>query len=219
LEDIVELARWLTSIEPTRREVVDRQSETLWAMDVFSVKDGLVPVIVATVLLAATATDIRYHRIPNWLCGMLILAGSLNRLACWWLAGPEHRQQEPMTELATLCVSMMVPGLFPLMLYVISAGGAGDVKLSWGLGACLGAWEGLMVVLAGYFLGGVFAIMMVSFECAVAAGRACFGRSDSVAGGVSSAWSRCLRRQLPMAPFILLGFACRLAAGHFESVW
>jgi len=156
-------------------------------MDVFSVKDGLMPVIVAAVLLAATATDIRYHRIPNWLCGMLILAGSLNRLACWWLVGPEHRQQEPMTELATLCVSMMVPGLFPLMLYVISAGGAGDVKLSWGLGACLGAWEGLMVVLAGYFLGGVFAIMMVSFECAVAG-------AGHVSGGVIPWQAACHRR-------------------------
>jgi Flp pilus assembly protein protease CpaA len=188
-------------------------------MDELSVKGILMPAIVAAVLLAATATDLRHHRIPNGLCGILLLAGSLNRLGCWWLAGFEGHRQAPMTELFALCVSIVVPGLLPLTLYVMSAGGAGDVKLSWGLGACLGAWEGLVVVSAGYFMGGVFSMMMVSFECAAAALPACFGRGDSVAGAVSSAWTRCSRRSLPMAPFMLAGYACLLAAGRPEPAW
>jgi Flp pilus assembly protein protease CpaA len=190
-------------------------------MDASSMKCILLLTIVAMVLLVAAATDLWHHRIPNLLCLILLAAGMLNGLIGWWFVGSREWTIQPLMELGAWGVSIMVPGLFPLMLYVMSAGGAGDVKLSWGLGACLGAWEGSMVVMAGYFLGGIFAMVMVSLECALAAGLACLGRAGgaSAAGSVSTAWSRCSRRHLPMAPFILLGFACRLTAGLSEPSW
>lgn len=107
---------------------------------------GLVPV-------AAVASwyDWRQHRVPNWLTAGVAVSG----LTCQALFGG------PPALLAG--VTGMLAGLGLLVvLWLIGAMGAGDVKLASALGAWLGPQMIFHAVLAGGLLGGVLAVAVIA---------------------------------------------------------
>jgi prepilin peptidase CpaA len=102
-----------------------------------------------TIVLVAAVFDIRYRRIPNWLCGIgLVLGVALNS----FLGAPNG-----------FGVWFSLKGLALgfcayFLLYAIRAMGAGDVKLMAAVGAILGWRDWIAVFILTALIGGVAAI-------------------------------------------------------------
>jgi len=100
--------------------------------------------------LTAGWIDLRARRIPNW----LTVSGALLGIAI-------HTHQSGITgtamSLEGLFLALVV--LFPMVM--LRAMGAGDWKLMASLGAILGPWMMLFVLLAAIFLSGIMAVVMV----------------------------------------------------------
>lgn len=107
-------------------------------------------------LLAATAVDVREHRIPNW----LVAAGMSSGLLFHALA-----PQGAGLVFALSGLGLGLAALFPL--YALRVMGAGDVKLMGMIGAFLGASGVFGVVLATMAAGGVLAIVMAACKRAL----------------------------------------------------
>ena len=99
----------------------------------------------------AAITDLRSHRIPNWLVSAGLLAALLVQIlghgfgaGSWaWLTGA-------------------AAGLAPfLVLYLIGALGAGDAKLMASIGGFVGVQAALHIVVASFLLGGVMAVTIM----------------------------------------------------------
>ena len=107
-----------------------------------------------TVLIGAAMYDVRYRKIPNWLTMGGVLLGFLIN---YFIGLPEGGLAFALKGFAT--------GFgFYLVLYVLRAMGAGDVKLMGAVGAMVGAerWFGIFLVTA--IVGGVMAFVLVAFR-------------------------------------------------------
>jgi prepilin peptidase CpaA len=97
---------------------------------------GLLAILLLLVLVAAVY-DVRYRRIPNWLTVGGVLAGSIaNMLYAGWPGLG--------LSMAGLALSFTVY----ILLYILRAMGAGDVKLHAAVGATVGwqNWLGIFVI-------------------------------------------------------------------------
>jgi prepilin peptidase CpaA len=117
----------------------------------FPMLRGAIPVVLMTVLIAAAIYDVRYRRIPNWVSvGGVLLGIVINTLI-----------GEPggglLFSLAGLAVGF---GIY-MVLYILRAMGAGDVKLMAAVGALVGwkAWFGVFFTTA--IVGGLMALLLV----------------------------------------------------------
>jgi len=105
--------------------------------------------LVALVVLAAVY-DIRFRRIPNWLCGAGIVLGLvLNGFLFEW----------PGLKQAALGLGMAT--LIYLPLHILRAMGAGDVKLMMAVGALMGWKSWLVIFVITGILGGVVAVLLL----------------------------------------------------------
>ena len=104
------------------------------------------------VLIIATITDIRSHRIPNWLTLPAIITGlGLNLISAGaggFLFGIEGL--------------LLGIGLF-IVLYIMGGMGAGDVKLMGAVGAMLGPQMVLMAAFYTAIAGGIYAVAVILF--------------------------------------------------------
>jgi prepilin peptidase CpaA len=105
------------------------------------------------VLIIAMITDIRSHRIPNWLTLPAIITGlGVNMISAG--AGGVLSGIEGL---------LLGIGLF-IVLYLLGGMGAGDVKLMGAVGAILGPkmvlWSALYTALSG----GIYAIAIIAFH-------------------------------------------------------
>jgi prepilin peptidase CpaA len=100
------------------------------------------------VTLVAGWIDFRTHRIPNWLTVPALAAGIALRTA---LAGWSGAKAS--LEGALLALILLLP------LVLLRALGAGDWKLMGALGAFLGPWLFLFVLLGSIFVSGLMAIV------------------------------------------------------------
>jgi prepilin peptidase CpaA len=109
-----------------------------------------IAVLVVLLLIAAT-TDVREHRIPNWLVatgmliGILFHAGSPQGSGIWF---------------AVSGIGLGLVALFPL--FALGLLGAGDVKLVGMIGAFLGVSGTPGVILSSMAAGGVLALGMAA---------------------------------------------------------
>ena len=92
--------------------------------------------LLALVAVAA-ATDLRARRIPNWLTLTVAVAGLAQSVTPWAVTGP-------LRSISGLALGFAVT----FLLYSVGGRGAGDVKLTAGIGAWLGPLP-VMIVLAG----------------------------------------------------------------------
>ena len=107
--------------------------------------------------LVATAavTDVRARRIPNWLTLTVALAGLAQSLTPWAVV-------TPINSIYGLLAGFAVT----FLLYIVGGRGAGDVKLTAGIGAWLGAAPVLIVLAAAALVSLVLALVQ-----SVASGR------------------------------------------------
>ena len=117
----------------------------------FSLPPQKVEMALLVLLLAAAVYDVRYRRIPNWLTvGGVIVAVAMNAVI-----GP------PLAGLGFTLQGLAVAFTVYMVLYVLRAMGAGDVKLMAAVGAMVGwqRWLGIFFVSA--IIGGVMAMILI----------------------------------------------------------
>lgn len=101
----------------------------------------------------AAVSDLIQRKIPNW----LVLAGMLAALALHLWLWP-HRVPQ-------LVLGGMATGFFLFLpLYVLRGMAAGDVKLIAMVGTFAGPWPVLQICFATFVLGGVMAVLMISWQ-------------------------------------------------------
>jgi prepilin peptidase CpaA len=113
---------------------------------------SLAAVLLGMVLAAACWTDLRAHRIPNWLVALGMIAGILCNA---WTAGAHVVG-------AGRAVAGLLTGLaIFLPLYLARGMGAGDVKLMASVGAFLGPVATINTALVTLVAGGILAAAVV----------------------------------------------------------
>ncbi|MEO8663100.1 MAG: A24 family peptidase [Bryobacteraceae bacterium] len=113
----------------------------------------LAPAIkIVLILLVTTAAifDIRFRRIPNWLVLVGLILGFTVNIVLFGLTG-----------LKTAGLGMLLGFGVYLLLHLLHAMGAGDVKLMAAVGSMVGpgAWFGIFLLTA--MIGGVFALILL----------------------------------------------------------
>ncbi len=102
---------------------------------------------------AAAVSDLIRRKIPN----LLVLSGILAALALHVWLWPH--------EVAPLWLGGMATGFFLFLpLYVLRGMAAGDVKLIAMVGAFAGPWPVLQICFATFVLGGVMAVLMITYQ-------------------------------------------------------
>ena len=112
-----------------------------------------IQILVAVIVTAAAATDLRSRKIPNWLTLSGVCAGLLLN---WNISG-----------LAGIRSSLEGMGLgfgAYFVLYCLHAMGAGDVKLMAAVGAIVGPENWFRVFIATAIAGGVLALALVIWK-------------------------------------------------------
>lgn len=148
----------------------------------------------ALLLAAALATDLKHQRIPNGLTA-LFWAGGMGFHAIGGGGGG----------LAAACAGSAA-GLVPLLLLYWAKGiGAGDVKLFGAVGAWIGIWEVLQLMLYSFLYAGGIAAVLLLARRAVSAVR--FRAADGQASGEAPEGGRSVwpdwMRQGSVFPFML----------------
>lgn len=111
------------------------------------------PLILITALVVAVAAyfDIRWRRIPNWLTLSAVLLGlALN----WFL--PQG------LGLGRAGIGIVVGFVMYFPLYLLKGMGAGDVKLAAGIGALVGGWNCLVIILVAACFSSVAGLMIAA---------------------------------------------------------
>ena len=139
--------------------------------------------LVFLLLIAASGTDIRQRRIPNWLTGIGWVLGILFFMAEWSLRGKEAGISQCMHLVG---VAALVLGLALFAAISHHGFGFGDVKL---LGTAV-LYQGIEKSLAGFLVG----IILAGGAAAVLLMLGRIGHRD----------------KLPLAPFFLLGYGAVL---------
>jgi len=180
--------------------------------------------LLALLLLSATVTDFLWRRIYNWttytafawVVGLELIAAALS-----FVGTEESFAAAAISTLGMLpwrdSLAGFVAGFAILfVLYNLFRGGAGDLKLAAVLGSLLGANRIVEVLIYSYILAGIFAACLVvgiaGPRSILAFGSRCMGfggGSAEPAGGVRD----CLKRQVPMAPFLASGTLIALVCG------
>jgi prepilin peptidase CpaA len=116
-------------------------------------KEPVMVVALAAVLVTAMCTDVRSSRIPNWLT---FSAMSFGLLAHSYMSGFPGA----LFSLGGLSVGL---GLF-LLIHVSGSIGAGDVKLMAAVGAMVGPYGALISALLAILVGGLYALGAMCYE-------------------------------------------------------
>lgn len=155
------------------------------------------------VLAVATATDLRYRRIPNWLVFPFLALGIAVSI---WLRGGHGLAQS----VEGLALGLLIYGF----LFWAGGMGAGDVKLCASIGAWIGPQQMLLAVLFTALAGGLMALgwaiwggflgelLQGTGDLALGWKRAAVPAQDIASpNGTRNA----IRRKMPYAPAIAIG--------------
>ena len=109
--------------------------------------------ILATLVIAAAAFDLRTRLIPNWLCAAGLLCGFACQIALFQWSGAREAALG-----SGLALLIYVP------LFALRAVGGGDVKLMAAVGSIAGPRSWIAIFLITAIVGGAIALVMVAFK-------------------------------------------------------
>lgn len=173
--------------------------------------------LVLLLLGTATLTDLRQRRIYNWttytVLGWVVLVELLGAVLESGSQGTSGFAAAIVSALGALPWRDSLAGFavgfgILFVLFNVFRGGAGDLKLVAVLGALVGTNRILELLIYSYLLAGVFAACLMVGVAGPGSLLAFAARSIGLGDpqGAASASARdCLRRQVPMAPFIATG--------------
>ena len=101
----------------------------------------------------AAVTDLRARRIPNWLTLTVVLSGVAQSLSSWSLITPKQS-----------LLGLLVGFALTFLLYIVGGRGAGDVKLTAGIGAWTGPWPVIWVFVVAAIVSLVSSVVHSLFE-------------------------------------------------------
>jgi len=178
---------------------------------VWSASIAWAPLIIA--LAVAAVIDARQRRIPNWLTFSLLGAG-LCRSAFFGAAALGHAG-----------LGVLVGGAIPLIMYALSAVGAGDVKLLSAIGAWVGPGPVAMIFMVQAILGLIIVVTQAIAQrrtgallrntVLICANFGCageFGLKNAIETGKAS---RSVSRPLPFAVPVFVATLFVLSMGIF----
>ncbi len=113
----------------------------------------LIPYFLIAILLAAAASDIRFHKIPNWLTYPAMLAGILY-----------HSMVNGLDGLFLSITGAGVGIAVLLVLYLMGGMGAGDVKLMGAIGGLLGPKGVFAAFIFTALTGGIYTLFFLAFH-------------------------------------------------------
>ena len=159
-----------TSLEVSRSRKLAWQIALFLPCPVILVASFLVPqppvvawqtvsgLLLIALMLAASVTDLLWHKIPNWATYTAILwALMVNTYA---LIGSESTvAMLGAVGLVDSLVGLVVPFFFMLVIFSMTGGGAGDVKLTAAMGAFLGLDRAIDAILFSFIFAGGFALL------------------------------------------------------------
>src|SRR5262249_40858877 len=105
-------------------------------------------IVVVTACMAASVTDVRSFRIPNYLTLPLLATGLL------------YHASSGMAPLISAAFGALFGGFILLLPFCLGGMGAGDVKLLAGVGAWLGLPDTVYVFIGAALCGGVYALAL-----------------------------------------------------------
>jgi prepilin peptidase CpaA len=148
------------------------------------------------VLGVATFTDIRSRRIPNWLVFPFFGIGIL--VSCWF-----HGWHGLGQSLGGAGLGLLLYGIF----FIMGGMGAGDVKLSAGIGAWIGPSQLLFALVLTSLVGGVMALVWAARGGFLGE---LFGHTSGLLFGSKKERGEAVltnpkRRRMPYAPAIAIG--------------
>lgn len=103
-------------------------------------------------VIIAFITDVKYHKLPNWLTAGGMAVGVVYHLVADGING-----------ILFAFFGLLVGGGIFLILYVFKAIGAGDVKLFAAIGAFVGVKMVLYIMMYSIFFAGILAIIILLF--------------------------------------------------------
>lgn len=114
--------------------------------------------LLIALMLAASVTDLLWHKIPNWATYTAII---------WALVLNTFSQFSSESTIGVLgavgladsLIGMVVPFFFMLVIFSMTGGGAGDVKLTAAMGAFLGLDRAIDAILFSFIFAGGFALL------------------------------------------------------------
>jgi len=112
----------------------------------------VVRVLLVLIVITAAFFDYRHRRVPNWLSLTGVLTG----------VGLNYFLDQPPTDLSNSLKGFGVAFVIYFVLYLLRAMGAGDVKLMAAVGAIVGLWNWIGILVLTSIFGGVAAIVLVS---------------------------------------------------------
>lgn len=115
--------------------------------------DLVMPAVIVPAMVAACWSDLRRHRVPNWLNLSLAATGLMAQALFAGWPGLQNGLYGLLAGFSLLFV-----------LWMMRAMGAGDVKFMAALGAWIGPEQTFYAVLAGGLIGGVIAAGMILYR-------------------------------------------------------
>lgn len=107
---------------------------------------------------ASAVTDLRWCKIPNWLTysafGWAIVANLFTTFV-----SPQFAEVLGTVGLVDSLAGAFIPFFFMLVIFSLTGGGAGDVKLTAAMGALLGLSQVIEVILLSFVFAGAFALI------------------------------------------------------------
>ncbi len=172
-------------------------------------------------LAVCTWTDLTHHKIYNWATYTAVLWALLwNTLVSCLPLGPELVERSGAIGLSGSLLGLGAGFGLMLVVYHVSGGGAGDVKLAAALGAWMGAEQVVAAVMFTYLAAGIVLLCWIVWTVGpVRLGAALLrGLGRLLLPGFilppSEDQGRLLRQPVPMAPFFLAGTLAVLLGIH-----
>jgi prepilin peptidase CpaA len=182
--------------------------------------------LLVLLLATVTITDLHGRRIYNWttytVFGWTVLLEVLGTLLGSASEGTTGFASTMVSALGALPWRESLAGFaagFGIMflLYNVFRGGAGDLKLVAVLGALVGVNRIIEVLIYSYILAGVFAACLVVGVAGPGSILAFAARAVGLRGSATASATKvrdCVKRQVPMAPFIAAGtLLCKYLGG------
>ncbi|MCG8404634.1 MAG: A24 family peptidase [Phycisphaerales bacterium] len=118
----------------------------------FGFEEWMLAAIVPATLYASW-NDFRFHRVPNWLNATIAMTGLATQMFCFGWPG-----------LKTGLLGILAGFSLLILLWLMNAMGAGDVKFMAALGAWLGPQMTFYAVVVGGLFGGAMALAIVAYQ-------------------------------------------------------